>query len=151
MNTVNVRHFLLAVILSLLTPVALAGGGDKAKYDKDSQAKPIYTMSKIVLNLNHFPSDEEKEKLQTIIDDTDNSNTVRTIAEAIRDMEHQVSGLHRRQLEAIADNEALGEGERTLAEVVAGINHSPDDKAKEKLKNLKEMKKGEKKDMPATR
>ncbi len=150
MNPHTTRHFFFALILSLLTPLAIAGGGDKAKHDKGPQAHAIYTMSKILLNLNHFPSDEEKEKLQAIIDDNDNSETMQTIAEAIRDMEHQVSGLHRRQLEAIAKNEAVDKGERTLAEVLVGINHSPDDEAKEKLKNLKEMKK-DKKDMPATR
>ena len=51
----------------------------------------IQTMARITMNLTHFPSDEDKAKLQDIIDSDDSTEDEAAIAMVLADIQHKVS------------------------------------------------------------
>jgi len=127
MKTPLFSRYIAMVVLGLLAPLASAAG------DTD---KPVHAMAKVLLELNHYPNAREKEKLQAIADDAQNSDAVRTIAMAIHGMEHSVSADYKAKLQDYVDNESTDTDERALAEILLGITHYPGEKAKERLKKL---------------
>lgn len=119
----RLRSLLLA--LAFASPFALAGGG------------PVSKMADILVDLNHYPSAEEKEALQAIAEDEANSDAVQTVANALRNMEHKVGGDDATKLEAVTNDDAVSEDVRKLAGVLLNINHKPGPEQMETLKSLK--------------
>lgn len=127
MKTPLFSRYVAIVILGLFASLATAGS------DTD---KPIHTMAKILLDLNHYPNAGEKEKLQAIANNAENSDAIRTIAMAIHGMEHSVSAEYKAKLQDYVDNESIAANERELAGILLGITHYPGKEAKERLKKL---------------
>ncbi len=115
----------LLLVLAFASPFAFAGGG------------PVSKMADILVDLNHYPSAEEKEKLKAIANDQDNSDAVQAVANALRNMEHKVGEEDAAKLQAITSDESASEDVRKLAEVLLNINHKPGPEQVETLKSLK--------------
>lgn len=111
---------LLTLVVFTTLPVLSRAGGHG-----------VPAMAEVVVNLQHFPSDEQKAALAKIADDSSYSEAERQVATAISNLAHKVSAEDSERLAAIAANESLHESLRTLAKVLIGINHMPsaDDKA----------------------
>jgi hypothetical protein len=115
----------MLVVLGLVTaPVALA------------QTDATRTMARILMHLNHFPSDADKAELAAIVDDEAAGEGERTVARALLNMQHQVSDDDRAALEALARDSAAAENLRTLAGVLADVNHAPTGAQKDELKPI---------------
>lgn len=125
-------RYLIPVLLALglaAAPLSLADGG------------AVKTMAKILVDLNHFPSDADKQKLEAIIEDDASNDNERTVASALLNMQHQVSGDDKAALEALAGDNTADKKLRSLAEVLANVNHAPNDAQKETLKGLTKKRK----------
>ena len=92
----------------------------------------VATMAGIVLSLQHFPSDSDKEALGAIANGA-GSDAEKSVANAIAGIQHKVSADDKSALEAIAAEEGQPAGIRELAAIVANINHFPDADAKAEL------------------
>lgn len=132
MNIQNIKKYLAATLLCLLTPLAFSHAGDPAA--KNSQS--VSVLAQILSDLNHIPSAEQKAELQAIGDDASNSQAVRTIASAIHDMQHSVAAEDREKLQAIADDTSATTQEKELADILLDVLHQPDESAQTKLKGL---------------
>jgi hypothetical protein len=96
----------------------------------------IQTMARITMNLNHFPSDEDKAALQSIIDSDDTSDEEADIAMAIANIEHKVQEEDTERLTDIVGDDSSPADARSLAGIVLRINHSPSDADKAALAAL---------------
>ncbi len=54
-----------------------------------AESAAVYTMADITMNLNHFPSDSDKEKLAAIVSSDDSSESEKVVAAAILNIEHK--------------------------------------------------------------
>ncbi len=125
------RSVMLTIIsvCFLLISAPIYAGGDKAAID---------SMSNIMLHLNHYPSDSEKQQLSKFISDKSLSKNVRTMAQAMNNLEHKAIDSDKAKLSVIVSDQSASENERTLASVIQDLNHSPSDSDKQKLKKLLE-------------
>jgi|GEM_PF-1564069 len=130
MKALIMKKFIAILVLGLLSSFALA------ESDMAKQTTPVQTVARILLNLNHYPSAMEKEKLQAIAGNSENSKAIQTIAMAIHDMQHSVSAGDKGKLQAIIDSADASNSEKTLAEILIGITHMPGNEAKDKLAQL---------------
>ena len=94
----------------------------------------IKKMAEIMLNLNHYPSDSEKQVLKQIT--LSGSNFEKTVATAIINLQHQATAEDKEKLNNIVNNKSAPEDVRTLAAIVHDVNHHPSDADKEKLKKM---------------
>lgn len=85
----------------------------------------IAQMARVVIDLQHFPSDAAKASLSAIANDKTNSDTIRQIAIAIANIQHKVMPADREKLAAIVASDAADDDARALAKVLNGINHVP--------------------------
>lgn len=115
---------LVLVVFAALPLLSVAGGHG------------VPAMASVVMELQHFPSDDQKAALAKIADDSSYSEAERQIATAIANIQHKVSAEDSERLAAIAADESLPESLRTLAKVVMGINHMPSAEDKETLAEL---------------
>lgn len=128
------KHFtgyLSIIFLALIASMAQAGN--------EAEKSPVATMARILMDLNHYPTDKEKEKLQMIANSADNSAATRTIAMAIHNMEHSVTDADKAKLQALVAGNAASSEEKELADILLGITHYPGDKDRERLKSLKKQ------------
>lgn len=98
----------------------------------------LKTMAEITMNLNHYPSDEEKTTLKAIIDSDDASEEEAAIAMALSNMQHQVTEDDAERLADIVADDAADAGARKLAGILLKINHRPSDDDKQALAALAE-------------
>jgi len=115
---------ILPVFLWAAAPVALAG---------DST---ISTMAKIVMHLNHYPGDSEKQTLANIIHDNHASAGEKVLAGALMRMRHSVQGSDAEALRTLASDEHAGHNERELADILLGISHHPSSSDKQRLQSI---------------
>lgn len=101
-----------------------------------AESKAVQQMAGILVNLNHFPSDAEKETLKKIIAAKETTAHERTVAQALLNVQHKVSAEDKPKLDAIVKDTSAPESVRTLATVVANLNHTPTAAEKEQLKKL---------------
>ena len=101
-----------------------------------AETKNVQTMAGILANLNHFPSDAEKETLKKIADAKDTTAHERVIAQALLNVQHKVGADDKVKLDALIKDASASESVKTLATVIAGLNHMPSEADKEKLKKL---------------
>ena len=114
------------VFLAALITMPMAQAGEAS----------ISTMASILINLQHFPSDSDKEKLAMIASSDDSSEAEKTIAMAIANIEHQASSADKDKLNAIIADSDTPAGLRDLANVVVSLNHYPSAADKTKLEKL---------------
>lgn len=108
---------LTSISISLLLSAGVVLADDSA----------IQTMARITMNLNHFPSDEDKATLQTIIDSDDSTDDEADIAMAIVNIQHKVLEKDTQRLQEIIDDDGAENGSRKLASILLRINHAPSD------------------------
>lgn len=98
----------------------------------------IQRMARITMNLNHFPSDDDKAELKRIIDSDDSNDEEADIAMAIANIEHKVLAKDTERLQDIIDDDTSGASARKLASILLRINHTPSDEDKKALATLAE-------------
>ena len=121
----------ISFLLAMTIAAGLLAGGPVYA---DSGA--IRTMANIAMNMNHFPSDEDKAALKTIIDSDDASDEEAEIALAMSNMEHKLSEEDAERLQDIVDDPDADEDAQALARVLLGFNHSAGSEAKATLAAL---------------
>lgn len=117
--------------LPLLVALALAGQALSA-----AESKAVQQIAGILMNLNHFPSDAEKETLKGIIAAKETTDHERTVAQALLNVQHKVSGDDKPKLDAVVKDASAPESVKALARIVANLNHTPSAEEKEQLKKL---------------
>ncbi len=84
----------------------------------------IGTMADIMINLKHFPSESDKQRLTAIVDSSDSSEAEIAVATAIANIKHQASAADKEKLSAIVASESTPTELRNLASIVLNVNHS---------------------------
>jgi hypothetical protein len=100
-------------------------------------ATAMQEMVGIMLSLQHYPNDSQKETLQKIANDSSVSENQRTIATALISMHHTVTDADKEKLENIANNNAAPEAERKVAGILANMHHHASAADKAELEKLK--------------
>lgn len=100
------------------------------------QTKAVQAMAGILADLNHFPSDAEKEQLKKIVTAKETTEHERVVAQALLNVQHKVSGEDRPKLEAVIKDPSAPEPVKTLARTIVNLNHTPTDAEKAQLKKL---------------
>ena len=93
-------------------------------------------LASIMLNLNHYPSAAEKDKLRGVINDDTHSAYQKTIAQAMINMEHSASAADKSKLKTIIDDNSAPADERNLAAILYKLKHKPSSADKELLKSM---------------
>ncbi len=104
-----------------------------------ADTESIRTMANIAMNLNHFPSDDDKSVLKGIIDSDTSSEAEASIAMALSNLQHKVGDADAERLQEILDDESEDDAARQLAGIVMGINHSASEADKATLAALAAM------------
>lgn len=134
MNTHLRIHSAPAAIVALFTLLLFAPSSF-------AESDAIPTMARIVVELNHFPSAEQKEALAAIKQNENNSEATQVIADAIFNIEHKAKPEDVVALKELAGNASVSEAEKQLAMIVMEINHVASPEAKQKLETLAQHKK----------
>lgn len=93
----------------------------------------VRTMADVTMNLNHFPSDSDKQKLSAITDSDDSSKSELAVATAIMNIKHHVTEADKQMLNSIIGDESAPAELRELAGILVNINHRPTESDVEKL------------------
>jgi len=101
-----------------------------------AESNAIATMARILTELNHYPSAEQKVTLAAISKDEGNSEATRAIAEAIHNVEHKAKAEDVAKLKIVSEIKSTTEGEKQLAEIVMNLNHSVSAETKKALEAL---------------
>ncbi|HEY2273917.1 MAG TPA: hypothetical protein VGH61_00290 [Steroidobacteraceae bacterium] len=110
--------------------------GVVATVTNGAESKAVQTMAAILLHLQHFPSDADKQSLKQITEDKSATNDERTVAGALMGVQHTVAAADRPKLEAIVNDDKAASSVKTLASVILNLKHMPSESDKEKLKAL---------------
>lgn len=126
-HSVSTVSIIALFILLVFTPFAVA--------ESDAVAK----MARIVSEMNHFPSEEQKETLAEISKNENSTESTQTIADAIRNIEHKAKPEDVAELEKIAGKPSASEAEKKLADIVMDFHHKVGPEAQETLNTLAEQ------------
>lgn len=110
--------------------------GVVANVTNAAQSKAVQTMATILLHLQHFPSDADKESLKQITEDKAATPDERAVAQALMDVQHVVAAADKPKLEAVVKDDKAAGSVRTLASIILSLKHMPSEGDKEKLKAL---------------
>ena len=91
------------------------------------------TMADITMNLNHYPSDSEKQALAAIAKNDDSSESEIAVATALSNMKHQVTAGDKEKLNSIIGDDSNPADLRALASILISINHRPTESDIEQL------------------
>lgn len=114
-----------ALLLGLTASIAVA-----------AETKAVQTMAGILMNLQHFPSDSDKQALRQITQDKSASADEKTVAQALIDVQHTAADADKPKLEAIFKNDKAASSVKTLAGVILNLHHMASDSDKAKLQAL---------------
>ncbi len=93
-------------------------------------------MASILAELNHFPSDAQKEVLAAIYEDASNSPAEKLVAAIISRVAHQVGDADKAELQTILGSEEVSEGLKTIANAILNIKHKVQSDDLQALKKL---------------
>ena len=105
-----------------------------ADHDKDAM---IIKMADIMINLEHFPTEDEKQKLQSILDSDSSTDQEKIIANSIMNIQHSPSAEDQDKLQLIIDNTTATSTVNTLARIVQSFSHGISKTDKRKLQTIK--------------
>ena len=105
-----------------------------ADHDKDAI---IIQMADIMINLEHFPTADEKKKLQSVLDSASSTDQEKIIANAIMHIQHSPTVEDKDKLQLIMDNTVATSTVNTLAKIVQGFSHGISKTDKRKLETIK--------------
>jgi len=114
----------LPVLLWATAPAAFAG--DSA----------VSTMAGMVMHLNHYPGDSEKQTLANIIHDDHATAGEKDLAGALMRMRHSVQGNDALALRTLTSDKQANHDERELADILLGITHHPSSSDMRRLQSL---------------
>ncbi len=101
------RAAILAVVLFF---------GIAATVTSAAESKAVQTMAAILLHLQHFPTDADKQSLKQITEDKSATKDERTVAQALMGVQHTVAAADKPKLEAIVnDDKAASDKEKLKA------------------------------------
>src|SRR5437879_1662832 len=120
------RTAILWVVLSLGVVATVTNAAEKA----------VQTMATILLHLQHFPTDADKQLLRQITEDKSTTKDERTVAQALMEVRHTAAAADKPKLEAIVKDDKAAGSVRTLASIILNLKHMPSESEKEKLKAL---------------
>ena len=103
-----------------------------------AETATIRALAQITINLNHYPSEEDKAILNAIIESDDTLEEEVAIAMALANMEHRVTPADAKRLADIVDDDFSDDSARKLAGILLNINHTPSDDDKVVLASLAE-------------
>ena len=101
-----------------------------------SESKAVQTMAGILANIQHVPSDADKQALAQITQDKATTPDERSVAQALMNVQHTAAAADKPSLEAIVNDAKASGSVKTLASVILGLHHFPSDSDKEKLRAL---------------
>ncbi len=105
-----------------------------ADHDKDAM---IIKMADIMINLEHFPTEDEKQKLQSILDSDSSTDQEKIIANSIMNIQHSPNAEDQDKLQLIIDNTTATSTVNTLARIVQSFSHGISKTDKRKLQTIK--------------
>ena len=105
-----------------------------ADHDKDAI---IIKMADIMINLEHFPTADEKKKLQSVLDSASSTDQEKIIANAIIHIQHSPTAEDKDKLQLIMDNTIATSTVNTLAKIVQSFSHGISRTDKRKLQTIK--------------
>ena len=105
-----------------------------ADHDKDAI---IIKMADIMINLEHFPTADEKKKLQSVLDAASSTDQEKIIANAIMHIQHTSTEEDQEKLQLIIDNTVATSTVNTLAKIVQSFSHGISKTDKRKLQTIK--------------
>ena len=100
------------------------------------QSKAVQGMAKILLTMNHFPSDAEKATLKQLADDKATTAQERVLLQALAGIQHTLGAGDKAKVEALVKDPAASDGVKTIAGILAKFNHMATDADKAALKKL---------------
>ena len=101
-----------------------------------AESQAVQTMATILLHLQHFPTDADKQSLKQITEDKSATKDERTVAQALMDVQHTAAAADKPKLEGIVKDDKAASSVKTLATVILNLKHTPSESDKEKLKAL---------------
>jgi hypothetical protein len=93
----------------------------------------VQTLARITVNLQHFPSDDDKAQLQAIIDSDESTEGEAAVAMALANFQHQVAPGDAERLLDVKDDDSATAEVRELADILLRTQHSPSDEDKTTL------------------
>ena len=96
-------------------------------------ADSMHSMAEVMMNLNHHPSESEKETLKIIANDSSASAHERTLATATMNLYHKASAADKDKLSKIMNDASAPANVRDLAAIIYNLDHKPSAQDKEKL------------------
>jgi hypothetical protein len=125
MTTLFFRKLILGATIGLFSQFAGAQG------EADNQA--LKQIANIVAGLNHFPSDADMTTLDTIMGNSDISQTVLIMADTVANIEHAANEEGKGAMAAIQASSQTSDEAKILAEVIENVSHTASADAKEML------------------
>jgi len=101
-----------------------------------AESKAVQAMAGILTNIQHVPSDADKQALAQITQDKTTTADERTVAQALMNVQHTAAAADKPGLEAIVSDAKASGSVKTLATVILGLHHFPSASDKEKLRAL---------------
>ena len=98
---------------AILSIVLFLGGFETVANAAESKA--VQTMAGILLHLQHFPTDADKQSLKQITEDKSATKDERTVAQALMDVQHTAAATDKPKLEAIVKDDNAASSVKTLA------------------------------------
>lgn len=96
----------------------------------------IRTMADVTMNLNHYPSDSDKQKLSAITTNDDSSKSELAVATAIMNIQHKVAEADKEALNSVIGDDSVPAELRQLAGILVTINHRPSESDVTKLATI---------------
>lgn len=124
-QTIHRRIFLIAL---LMLPSAIAVSADNASATN--------VIASVLIELNHFPSEGEKEALLAIANDDGVGRAFRAVANAVANIEHSATAADKEIMNRIIASERAHANAKVFAEILLELNHTASVDAQAKLQEL---------------
>jgi hypothetical protein len=98
--------------------------------------KPVQAMANVLLTMNHFPTDAQKDSLKKLADDKATTAQERVLLQALLNVQHTVSAADKPKVEALLKDPAATDSVKTIATILGKLNHQATDADKAALKKL---------------
>ncbi len=128
--------FAFSLLLSAVVPAAADAPGGTGTAPSGADRATAAAMAQILLNMHHFPSDQQKSTLTQIAANEQVATDLRIIAGAISNIQHQVPDADRPALQAIVDDPSSSDAAKTLAGAALRFKHQAADQDTAALKGL---------------
>ena len=127
MNNKTITEILiLGFIILTISPAAMS----HSSHGKDANVR---AMASMLASMQHFPSEEDKVKLQEILDQDSSTDNEKTLASAIMRIEHQSNAEDALSLDSIIESETASGSIINIAIVIKNFSHGVSDADKRKL------------------